>query len=72
LIVEFVHREVRGDSPVATDILDRPTKLNAITLTMMSEMLKGDLSRDDALGLVAAVGGPSWSEHRDTHIEQFN
>lgn len=46
----------------------------AVTTTKqhVAEILKGDLSRDDALGLVAAVDDPAWVEHRDSYMEQFN
>jgi len=46
----------------------------AVTTTKLhvAEILKGDLSRDDAMGLVAAVEDPAWVEHRDSYMEQFN
>ena len=46
----------------------------AVTTTKrhVAEILKGDLSRDDALGLVAAIEDPAWSRHRDSYMEQFN
>ena len=46
----------------------------AVTTTKrhVAEILKGDLSRDDALGLVAAIEDPTWSQHRDSYMEHLN
>jgi len=46
----------------------------AVTTTKrhVAEILKGDLTRDDALGLVAAIEDPSWQGHRDRYMEQFS
>jgi enoyl-CoA hydratase/carnithine racemase len=46
----------------------------AVTTTKrhVAEILKGDLSRDDALGLVSARDDPAWRQHRDSYMEQFN
>ena len=45
----------------------------AVTTTKrhVTEILKGDLSRDDALGLVAALDDPAWPHHRDAYMERF-
>ncbi|MEN8240206.1 MAG: enoyl-CoA hydratase/isomerase family protein, partial [Actinomycetota bacterium] len=46
----------------------------AVTTTKrhVAEILKGDLSRDDALGLVAAIEDPAWLAHRDAYMEQLD
>jgi enoyl-CoA hydratase/carnithine racemase len=57
---------------LAESIADK--SLFAVTTTKrhVAEILKGDLSRDDALGLVTAIGDPSWTQHRDSYLEQFH
>jgi enoyl-CoA hydratase/carnithine racemase len=46
----------------------------AVTTTKrhVAEILKGDLSRDDAFGLVAALDDPAWLRYRDSYMEQLN
>jgi enoyl-CoA hydratase/carnithine racemase len=114
--MKFEHVYVWLSDPVTTTTLERPTKLNAITLTILSELIeaakqiseseartvvlsgtgssfsavmdfaetipatkrqvarifKGDLSRDDAFGLAAALDDPAWLGRRDSYTEQFN
>ena len=122
--MKFEHIYVRLSDPATTTTLERPTKPNAITLTMLSELieaakqisksdactavisrtgssfsagmdlaqtiasksrfvvpatkrhdagiLKGDLSRDDAVGLAAALDDRAWLRRRDSYTEQFN
>ena len=46
----------------------------AVTTTKrhVAEILKGDLSRDDALGLVNALDDPDWQRYRDEYMERFD
>ena len=44
----------------------------ATTKRHVAEILAGDTSRDDALGLVAAMDDPDWARHRDFYLERFN
>jgi enoyl-CoA hydratase/carnithine racemase len=59
----------------ATELAERIAAKSrfAVTTTKrhVAEILKGDLSRDDALGLVEALDDPAWLRHRDTYMGQF-
>jgi enoyl-CoA hydratase/carnithine racemase len=67
----------RGEAPVeamelAETIASKSRFAVITTKRHVAEILKGDLSRDDALGLVAALDDPAWIRHRDSYMEQFN
>jgi len=66
----------RGDALVAAmelaeTIASKPRFPVTTTKRHVAEILQGDLSRDDALGLIAALDDPAWSRHRDAYMEQF-
>jgi enoyl-CoA hydratase/carnithine racemase len=65
-----------GDAPSGAMALAKTIaskSLFAVTTTKrhVAEILKGDLSRDDALGLISAIDDPAWEQHRDAYMEQF-
>ena len=68
----FEHLDVRLGEPVATITLDRPTKLNAITLTMLYEVIQAaaEISESDARAVVVSGTGTSFSAGMD--IETFS
>ncbi|MEN8239152.1 MAG: enoyl-CoA hydratase-related protein, partial [Actinomycetota bacterium] len=65
--MEFEHIDVQLNDPVATITLDRPTKLNAITLTMLTEVIEaaGRISESDARTVVVSGTGTSFSAGMD-------
>ncbi len=73
----FVNRVVAsGSAPAAAmelaEAIGRKSRF-AVTTTKrhIAEILRGDLSRDDTLGLVTALEDPQWAEHRDAYMAQF-
>lgn len=67
----------RGEAPgaameLAETIASKSRFAVTTTKRHVAEILKGDLSRDDAFGLVAALDDPAWLRHRDSYLEQFN
>lgn len=70
--MRFEHIDIRLSDPVATITLDRPTKLNAITLTMLSELIEAaeQISESDARTVVLSGTGSSFSAGMD--IETFS
>jgi enoyl-CoA hydratase/carnithine racemase len=65
--MKFEHIHVRLSEPVATITLDRPTKLNAITLTMLSELIEAaeQISESEARTVVLSGTGSSFSAGMD-------
>lgn len=65
--MKFEHMDLRLGGPVATITLDRPTKLNAITLTMLSELIEAAarISESDARTVVLSDTGTSVSAGMD-------
>ena len=70
--MEFEHIEVRIDTPVATISLNRPNKLNAITLTMLSEIIQAAtrIAGSDVRSVVLRGQGTSFSAGMD--IDAFS
>ncbi len=61
--MSYEHLVVSVDGPVATVVLDRPEKRNALALDVMRELTAAlrELGESDALGIVLAANGPVFS-----------
>jgi len=56
---------------LATSIAAKSRFAVTTTKRHVAEILKGDMSRDDALGLVAAIDDPAWLQRRDAYVGRF-